>query len=967
MKGWVRVWAAGCGVLAAAVPARAAVADYVGKPIASVRFVVEGRDAGDPSLSDRVQTAVGRPLSMADVRESVAHLYSLGQFEDVRVDASLTANAVALRYELSPVHPVSGIAFAWKSSADGVDEDALRLAAVTRGGTSLRVSRAAEVADAVKGALGERGYLNPTVTPSAQISHSPHATTLLFTIDSGPRTVIGDLSVTGSAGMPPAEVLSRLGLAKGAPYQHEELEARIDKYLASVRGRGYYEAKVTPVLTLTDGNRVANLAVAVIRGPHVRVVFAGDPLPDNRRADLVPFEREGSVNEDLLEDSTNRIEELLRAQGYRDAAAPHARAEADGELVITFNVKKGPVFRVERMEISGNASVPLASFQPNLRLRETQPFSAARLDADVAAIEDFYRRSGFVGAKANSGVEPQAAIAGAVVPVIVRIVIREGVRTLVGSVTFSGNQSIAAATLNGLVGVQPDRPFVPAQLIVDRDAVLLHYLNRGYENAIVDVTPAVSPDGTRADLLFTVREGPQILIDHVIVVGNVRTSTDTIERELLLHAGDPLGREARFESQRRLSALGLFRRVSITDLGHGDERRRDLLVTVEEASMTTIAYGGGLEGGRKVVQEDNGLAGERVEFAPRASFEIGRRNLFGKNRSATLFASGSLPLRLGEDTSTNSTSIPQYRVGGTYREPHVFDTQADAFLDVTFEQQIRSSFDFRRRGASAVLARRLSRTVTVTGSYQIQHTEVFNNLVTEDQPLIDKTFPKVRLSSFLASIAYDTRNDPADATSGHLLSTDGQLAARAIGSEVGFVKSRFTAQMFRTIPKARGTVFAGSARLGLASGFPRVAEDDQGQPVIIDDLDASSRFYAGGDTTIRGFALDAVGVRYDPPRLVNIDTLDENGFALGGNAVLLLNGELRVPIRGGLQIAEFIDTGNVFQRVETMDLTQMRTAVGFGVRYKSPIGPIRVDIGFKVNQRPDEKLTAWFITFGQAF
>ena len=420
-----------------------------------------------------------------------------------------------------------------------------------------------------------------------------------------------------------------------------------------------------------------------------------------------------------------------------------------------------------------------------------------------------------------------------------------------------------------------------------------------------------------------------------------------------------------FDSQRRLSALGLFRRVSVTEVGHGDERRRDLLVSVEEAAMTTVAYGGGIEGGRKVVQEINGQAGERFEFAPRASIELSRRNLFGKNRSATLFASGSLPLRVsGEPTADTDTSIPQYRVGGTYKEPRLFDTKADAFLDVTFEQQIRSSFDFRRRAANAVLARRLSPKVTVTGSYQIQHTEVFNNTVPPDQqPAIDRAFPKVRLS-FLGSIAHDTRNDPSDATSGHLLSADGQIAARAIGSEVGFVKSRFTAQMFRTIQKSRGIVFAGSVRLGLASGFPRVVENEDGTFETIDDLDASSRFYAGGDTTIRGFLLDAVGVRYDPPRTPSIDTLDSNGFALGGNAVLILNGELRVPVRGGLQIAEFVDSGQVFQRVSTFDLTQMRTAVGFGVRTSRQ--SVRfASISGSVKPRPDENLTAWFVTSGR--
>ena len=160
-------------------------------------------------------------------------------------------------------------------------------------------------------------------------------------------------------------------------------------------------------------------------------------------------------------------------------------------------------------------------------------------------------------------------------------------------------------------------------------------------------------------------------------------------------------------------------------------------------------------------------------------------------------------------------------------------------------------------------------------------------------------------------------------------------------------------------------VFAGSARLGLATGFPREVVDAEGNVQTVDELDTSSRFYAGGDTTIRGFALDAVGVRHTPPQ--EEDTLDQNGFPVGGNGVIVLNGELRVPLRTGLQGVGFIDSGNVYQRVTTIDLSEMRTAVGFGIRYKSPFGPIRFDLGFKVKRRPDEHLTAWFVTFGQAF
>src|SRR5262249_31210247 len=152
------------------------------------------------------------------------------------------------------------------------------------------------------------------------------------------------------------------------------------------RRRGYYEATVTPAVKLSEGDRIANLTLTVASGPHVRVVFAGDALPADRRTELVPVEREGSVDEDLLEDSTNRIEDYLRGQGYRDARAPHSRQQSDGELLITFDVSKGPQYRVEGVEISGNAAIPLSDFEPALRLRADQPFSDAKLDADVASI-----------------------------------------------------------------------------------------------------------------------------------------------------------------------------------------------------------------------------------------------------------------------------------------------------------------------------------------------------------------------------------------------------------------------------------------------------------------------------------------------------------------------------------------------------------------------------------------------------
>lgn len=939
----------------------AAVDDYLGRPIGSVRLVIEGRDTTEPMLTQIVATAPGQPLSMALVRETIIHLFSLGRFDGVSVDATLDNGRVALRYDLVPIHPVARIRFAGPLGASGVDQGALHRAIVDRYGVSPPLGRLADMTRIIADQLRERGYLHATITPRSDIEHAPERARLVFTIEPGPRTRIGAVEIVGRPSVTRDELLGRLGLAPGAPYQREVLDARIEKHIEERRSRGYYEAKIQPVVRLSDDDRIADLTLTVTPGPHVRVVFTGDPLPSATRAELVPVEREGSVDEDLLEDASHRIEEYWRAQGYRAATAPHTREESNGELVITFAVTRGQQFEVATFDISGNASVPLADLQAGLRLRNGGPFSDARLDTDVHTIEDLYHRRGFASARVQSAVEIVTATPPpAQVPIAVRVVVTEGVRTIVDGVAFAGNRALTGAALRERVGLQPGAPYVPGQISVDRDAIQLAYEDLGYQSIAVDARPEFSQNGRHVAVTFVIREGPQVFVDHVLIVGNVRTKTETIERELQVKPGDPFSLSKINESQRRLTALGLFRRARITELRHGGETARDLLVTIEEAPPTTVGYGGGVEGKLRTVQSaEGGVATDRFELAPRAFFEIGRRNVFGKNRSLSFFS--SIALHPPQD---ESPALTEYRLVGTFREPRVFDTDADAFVNTTFEQQLRSSFNFARRSLSADIARHVTPAVSLTGTYQIQLTKVFDEKL-KDKPLIDRTFPQFRLSSFSGSVIRDTRDDPVDPVKGQYVSATGQLAARAIGSQIGFVKSFFTAQAFRILPHTNRIVFAGSARLGLAAGFPRESVDAQGQVVSIRDLPQSERFYAGGDSTIRGFALDRVGTHHTPS--LPSDTLDDDLLPIGGNGLMIFNGELRVPVTGGLGVVGFLDSGNVFARVGDLDVGEMRTAVGSGIRYKSPFGPLRFDIGFKVHHQPGEGLTAWFVSFGQAF
>jgi outer membrane protein insertion porin family len=960
------MWAA--AFLSIASVASADVADFLAKPVTAVTVRVESRTVTEPRILSLIETAVGQPLGMRQVRESIAHLFSLAQYEDVRVTAAPAAGGVSLTYELVPLHPVEDFAFTG-SGAAGIDEDRLKQLLVERFGRSPRAGRARDMAQAVADVLQSIGYLQARVTPRVDVQHSPERTLLTFAIDPGVRARLGTITVDGDAGMASGELLARLGISRGQPYERERLATAIERYLQDRRRKGFYEARLSMTPSVLEEGRTVALRLTALQGPLVRVVFAGDPVPSDRRDELVPIEREGSADEDLLEDSSNRIEEFFRAQGYRDASAPHTRQEGEGELIVTFNVKKGGQYRVDAVDISGNGSLPVDELSARLRVHPGQPFSAAAVDSDLTQIEEIYRRNGFTSVRAEATTSTRPAALDSHVPVAIRIQVTENTQTVVNSVTVEGNQAVPTADLTTGLTLAPGQPFSMARLALDRDALELRYANLGFQSVSVETRPGLSPDGTRADVAFAVREGPRVFVDHVLIVGNERTRTATIERELRFKPGDPLGLEAISESQRRLASLGLFRRARITQLGRGDETSRDVLVTIEEAPLTTLGYGGGFEVRSRVVRSaaDPTIASEKLEFAPRASFEIGRRNLFGTNRSVNLFTSASLhprdsPVFANQDQSPvgdpGGYGFPEYRVLGQFRQPRVLGSTADFRVTGTVEQQIRSSFNFSRRSAAAELAVRLPRNLSASGGYQIQRTRVFNQSVDPSQQRdIDRLFPNVRLSSFLGSVIRDTRNDPVDPTHGQYVSANGQLAARAIGSEVGFLKSFFTAQAFRTLPGRRGVVVAVSARVGAAVGFPSAAGAR--------DLPASERFFAGGDTTVRGFALDRLGVTHTPPR--QSDTIDDAGFPLGGNALVLFNGELRVPVASAVKIVGFADVGNVFKTVSDVSGDDLRPALGLGFRYKSPVGPLRFDLGFKVPRRAGESRTAWFITFGEAF
>ena len=643
----------------------------------------------------------------------------------------------------------------------------------------------------------------------------------------------------------------------------------------------------------------------------------------------------------------------------------------DGRLHVVFDVRRGPLYRMaEDVTIAGGDAATAAALKPSVKMSRGQPFVQAVLDADVLALRAAYLQRGFADVVITPRTEYQPATAEAERAVTVTLTVTAGAPMKIASLTFAGRRQLTEEQLRSVVTAREGMPYYQPTLDDDRDRLESAYLNLGYRRVRVRVDAPPPESGPDVTVQFVIQEGPQVLIDRILVVGHDRVNEQTIRHELDFRVGEPLGDEAVRESQRKLAALGLFRRVTIAEVQHGQEKRSDVLVTVEEAATTSLGYGGGVEF----------QSVETVEFAPRGFIELGRRNLWGKNRSVNLYSRISFRHQTTTATPVQPVNVSltnlEYRVIGSYREPRFAGGTGDFQVSAVFEQGSRTSFRYRHRSARVDYAERLQNGWRALGTYSFETNEIFDDQINPlDRPLIDRLFPQVRLSVMSATMLHDTRDDALDPSRGTLTSFSGDLALQPLGSEVGLAKTFVQFFAFRQLPTAHRVVMAGGIRLGIGSGFPRevavidgngnpvLGSDGQPQTVTVQDLPASERFFAGGDTTVRGFQTDRLG---------RPDTMDSDGVPIGGHAELILNLEARVSLWHDLGIVAFLDGGNVFSNVNDFGFNKLRGSMGFGIRYKSPVGPIRIDFGFKLGGLQTfgtykESRTALHISIGQAF
>jgi outer membrane protein insertion porin family len=1024
---WARRWGGivVCALLFGAAKSQAQAEAQAGEsaaeaPVVALRIVTEdGRVLSESPAGLAVE--IGKPLDREQVARSLRALYGLGDYTDLK--AVVTAVGSGMRLDFV----VRESLFFNKVLIEGLTppptESSAAAAMQLTLGRPFRQEDVDEGLAHLRDVLKDEGLYTAEVSAENKPYPETHQMDILVYVKPGPRARVEAVELKNGTAYRDAEILSRLKMKAGQPVTTARIQRGTDRIRKFLVKKGRLSARAA--VRRGEYNAAKNtlpLELEVTEGPQVQLAVTGAKFSKGELKRLVPVYQEGAVDTDLLEEGKRNLRERLERDGYFDAQVNYTTEtkEVQGkeqkskgtEEVITYHIERGERHKLVGIEITGNHYFSAELLRSRLLVygaafESRGRFSRRLIEADAESMHGLYDANGFLNAKVDGQVLDNYK--GKKGDIYVRFAIQEGEQTRVASLAIEGIHAFQEEELLGVVGSTPGQPYSDFNVTTDRDNILALYFNEGFPEASFTstaerVTPEKSAGGKAAPksgaaeneksqkkeeekeksskpevvqaapvrLVYHITEGPQTRVRRILLSGYTRTRTRVIQREIRVKTGAPLREGDVVDSQRRLYNLGIFNRVTIEPQNpDGSDPDKDIVVLVEEAKRYTMAYGGGFEV-QRLASTTNPTAGQ-LQAAPRGIFELTKVNLTGRADSLSLKLRGSTI----EDRALLGYSIPN-----TFGSPH-FSTQATAYTEKT---QDINTFTEMRYEVSGQLTDQATPFTTVLYRYAFRKVLVSNlNIATQEIPLFEQP---TLVSEFGVTWLRDKRDNPADASKGSFNSADFNIASTSIGSSASFLRFFFQNSTYH--PIKRRFSFARSIRIGILEPFantqsltfpPPTANECTGTATpgpTAEIIPLPERFFAGGGTSLRGFALNQAGPR-DPC----------TGFPVGGQALLALNQEFRFPMRlpyigTSLGGAFFYDGGNVYSRLNritfrayspkpvfalrdpaqpasatnptvcvyncTNELNYFAHTIGFGIRYATPVGPIRIDLGYQINR-----------------
>jgi outer membrane protein insertion porin family len=946
-------------------------ADYNGQPVVAVDLIARPTMSVEPYKSLVTQPA-GKPYSQQLVDSSQRALMTTGQFTKVDVNVTPESGGLRVEFVLEPAYylgvlqfPGATRVFSYPQLLETVNypvEEPYEKERVEQGRVALLRF------------LTRSGYFRAEVTPQVQLDQSLKLATVVYSVTLNQRARLGGVTINGPQ---PAEVLQLqaalhsirarvrgANLKAGQRYDPERLQAA-HTFLRNYLGRQHYltnVVKMEPPQYDPAANR-ANITFEVTPGPSVSIKVTGAHVSQRQLKKLVPIYQENSVDRELAAEGQQNLLSRFQSKGYFDAqVTTHFSREPD-QVELVYAVQLGARHHVASVRIVGNRHLSQKDLSDQITVKKGHfysrgSFSQQLLDGSVDNLTGYYKDHGFLDVK----VTPKAVDHDPEVDVTFQI--DEGPQTLVESVKVQGNktQPVSRLAPGGLV-VRPGGAFSQSGIRRDRNRIVATYLDLGYPNVAFKATAAPAPGNAhRMDLTYEIEEGGRVNISSVEYVGNRQTRRDLIERSAAIKPGAPLSEGKLLAGESNLYNLGIFDWADVSPRRPPtDESSEDVLVRVHEAKRNAVSYGVGFESTPRTGSISSGvlvLPGlpaiglpssykvlEKTIISPQGSIEYSRLNVLGR---AETFSVSALASTLDQ------------KLAISYSDPHFAGTNWKSLLSVSGERTTQNPLFTARLGQASF---QLARALNATGNkrlqfqYDFQRTSLTNLLILNFIPAQDQA---IHLSTFSASFVNDTRDKPLDAHRGVFQTVNLSFSPTFFGSSDNIARFFGQSSFYKELKP--WMVWANNFRLGLVSSF-----GDSHVPF-------SERFFSGGADSLRGFPLNGAG----PQATALLCTMQNDpascttqvAVPTGGHQLFIFNTEGRfpIPVYPGVGGVIFYDGGNVYEGINISHfLSGYSNSVGFGLRYQTPVGPIRIDIGRNLNPVRGQNATQVFVTLGQQF
>ena len=888
-------------------------------PVTQIEYLFNGEILDESSilsqaLISKTDIERGDTVSHYKIRRCVEAIYSIGDFSQVRVVEKEIESGIILVFQLTSKIRISEIKF------DGniLDRDFVLEQIHSETGKEYSEEIAQRDVRRILSLYMDYGYFNArvrfTVPPKKR---SADEIPLRFEIAPYARATIGVIKFIDNLAFNDKDIQSALEIESSQFYQKKTVEKEISRLRERYRQKGYLSVQIVTSQVYNSSLNTTALTFRIVEGRRVIVKLIGSGFDKKVLREKLEIFKQGNYSDYVLRSNAQRIRQIYQQKGYYDPQVKFRITKESKEgVVITFDIDLGKVPRIRKIDFFGNDAFSDLDLLRQIVTRKRSFFSFPGLgwlfpegvfdpmafDRDRKALEIFYKKNGYL----NTRIKVEKHVNSKTNQLHLQLKIDEGIQQQIDNLSFEGNTIFGEDQLVSVISARLGMPYSKELVEQDQRKLEILYDRKGY------IYTSIEPkyDESTGILIYRVAENKQARLGKFYIYGNLKTKDHVLQREFEnagLKEGEVFSFERLMDAKRELFLLGLFHSISIRTPDRIDQKEiLDINVRVEERKPGSISLSGGYNPSSEIFSFKS----------MRGTFGLNYNNLYGRNlRMSTKARFGT------EGNLYETTLIEPWLVGDTIGTFRVFEDNLQEISDIT-----------RARGGIASLIKRLG----INNKFSVQYK--YQELRQRKREL------GTTVSSFGLSFHRDNRNHLFNPRNGQLNEFMIEYAGGLLSGATSFIKVTTDHRFYGDVADV---IFANAIRLGFEKGLRNQVR-----------LPSFERFRIGGATTVRG---------YDE---MSLGPLDEFGNHRG-DVMFVFNTELRFPIYKLVGAAIFFDLGNVWDEPRTLNglikdirVNQPWSALGFGLRIDTALGPARLDYGIPIDQNVDGKL---HLALGHAF